>query len=58
MREEGESPGPVTTLALHQHLTWLDLRENEITVIQPQQLPSSLRKLYLSDNQLQEVHFL
>ena len=58
MREGGESPGPATTLALHQHLTSLDLGYNEIAAIRPGQLPSSLRKLYLSNNQLEEAHFL
>ena len=58
MREGGESPGPATTLALHQHLTWLDLGGNEIAAIRPRQLPSSLRELYLWNNQLEEAHFL
>ena len=56
MREGGESPGPATTLALHQHLTLLNLEGNEIAAIRPGQLPSSLRELYLFYNQLEEAH--
>ena len=58
MREGGESSGPVTTLALHQHLTRLDLGWNEIAAIRPGQLPSSLRELHLYYNQLEEADFL
>ena len=58
VREGGESPGPATTLALHQHLTCLDLGGNKIAAIRPRQLPSSLRQLYLLYNQLEEAHFL
>ena len=56
MREGVESPGPATTLALHQHLTWLGLGGNIITAIRPRQLPSSLRELHLWKNQLEEAH--
>ena len=61
MREKVEEGGkaisrPVTTLAQHQHLTQLFLYMNKITSIRPQQLPSSLKTLYLFGNQLEEVH--
>ena len=57
VKEGGEAViRPVTTLAQHQHLTHLDLGWNVITSIRPQQLPSSLRKLRLNINQLEEVY--
>ena len=58
VREGVESPGLAHTLALHQHLTWLDLGGNKIAAIRPRQLPSSLRELLLWSNQLEEAHFL
>ena len=45
-----------TTLALHQHLTYLDLSLNKIAAIRRQQLPSSLRELNLLRNQLYKLH--
>ena len=61
MRERAEEGGqavsrPVATFAQHQHLTNLDLGENKITSIQPHQLPTSLKKLELEYNQLEEVY--
>ena len=58
VKEGAESPGPATILALHQHLTYLHLGGNIIAAIRPRQLPSSLKQLYLSYNQLEEAHFL
>ena len=56
MKERVESPGPDTTLALHQNLTFLDIGQNKIATIRPKQLPFSLRELTLSYNPLEEVH--